>query len=55
MRRGSLVAMIFLFYFSTTSEAGLLPYAIDSTVPQSGGCPQPNRWNLSFSSPLNRR
>ncbi|MGA9969360.1 MAG: hypothetical protein WBQ07_03415, partial [Candidatus Acidiferrales bacterium] len=37
------------------SEAAPLPSAVDSTIPQSGGCPQPNRWNLSLSSPLNRR
>ena len=30
-------------------------YLIDATVPQAGGCPQPQRWNLSPAHPLNRR
>jgi matrixin len=30
-------------------------YTFVSTVPQSGGCPQPNHWNLSVNSPLNRQ
>ena len=30
-------------------------YTFVSTVPASGGCPQPNHWNLSATSPLNRQ
>jgi hypothetical protein len=30
-------------------------YVIDSTIPQGGGCPALNRWNLSLATPLNRR
>jgi hypothetical protein len=30
-------------------------YLIDSTIPQGGGCPAINRWNLSPATPLNRR
>lgn len=30
-------------------------YLVDTTVPQSGGCPQPQRWNVSLATPLNRR
>jgi hypothetical protein len=30
-------------------------YLLDSTVPQAGGCPALDRWNLSVASPLNRR
>ncbi len=30
-------------------------YTFASTVPQSGGCPQPNHWNLSASSRLDRQ
>jgi hypothetical protein len=30
-------------------------YLIQSTIPQAGGCPQLARWNLSPSTPLNRR
>jgi hypothetical protein len=37
--------------FTPTTQA----YTFVSTVPQSGGCPQPNHWNLSVTSPLNRQ
>ncbi|HXY79636.1 MAG TPA: matrixin family metalloprotease [Candidatus Bathyarchaeia archaeon] len=30
-------------------------YVADTTVPQSGGCPVPDLWNLSPTSPLNRQ
>lgn len=30
-------------------------YLVDTTVPQAGGCPQPQLWNLSLANPLNRR
>ena len=30
-------------------------YVADSTIPQAGGCPQPDRFNLSLASPLNRQ
>ncbi|MGC2506009.1 MAG: matrixin family metalloprotease, partial [Candidatus Acidiferrales bacterium] len=30
-------------------------YLMDSTVPQSGGCPALDRWNLSVSAPLDRQ
>ena len=30
-------------------------YTMVTTLPQSGGCPQFDRWNLSISTPLNRR
>lgn len=55
MKQACAVLVILLFSFSAISEAGPVPYAVDSTVPQLGGCPQPNRWNLSLSMPLNRR
>lgn len=55
MKQACAVLVILLFSFLAISEAGPVPYAVDSTVPQLGGCPQPNRWNLSLSMPLNRR
>ena len=55
MKQVCAVLLILLFSFSAISEAGPPPYAVDSTMPQLGGCPQPNRWNLSLSAPLNRR
>ena len=55
MKRALAIATIVLFFFSATSGSGALPYTVDSTIPLAGGCPQPNRWNLSLATPLNRR
>ena len=55
MKRAMATATMVLFFFSTTSGAGAFPYTVDSTIPSAGGCPQPNRWNLSLAAPLNRR
>jgi hypothetical protein len=55
MKKTLAVTTIALFLLSAFSEAGTLPYSVDSTMPQAGGCPQPNRWNLSLAGPLNRR
>jgi hypothetical protein len=55
MKKILAVVTIVLFFFSATSKAGALPYTVDSTIPQTGGCPQPNRFNLSLAAPLNRR
>ena len=30
-------------------------YLMDTTIPQAGGCPSFDRWNLSLASPLDRR
>jgi len=48
-------ATIILFLLSASSDANALPYTVDSTIPQTGGCPQPNHFNLSLAAPLNRR
>ena len=55
MKRALTAATILALMFSAISQAGALPYTVDSTIPQAGGCPQPNRWNLSPAAPLNRR
>jgi Matrixin len=55
MKRALAAATILLFSFSVTSGAGAFPYTVDSTIPLAGGCPQPDRWNLSLAAPLNRR
>jgi hypothetical protein len=46
-----------LFFFLEAAIAGnpALGYVAQSTIPLGGGCPQPDRWNLSVSSPLNPR
>ena len=30
-------------------------YVFDSTISTSGGCPQPDRWNVSLATPLSRQ
>jgi hypothetical protein len=55
MRQTLAAATIVLFFFSAISEASALPYTLDSTIPQVGGCRQPKRWNLSLDAPSNRR
>jgi len=49
--------VIILAVFTLTAIAGpsALGYVADSTIPEAGGCPQPDRWNLSLATPLNRR
>jgi hypothetical protein len=55
MKQALAAATIMLFVFSVISGAGAFPYTVDSTIPQTGGCPQPDHWNLSLAAPLNRR
>jgi len=52
-----LTATILMFFFLEAVIPGnpALAYLGQSTIPLAGGCPQPDRWNLSVSSPLNRR
>jgi hypothetical protein len=55
MRRMISIAMAAVLIFSTVSVLPVEGYLLDSTVPQEGGCPAYDRWNLSLASPLNRR
>jgi hypothetical protein len=55
MKRPIALATICLLIFTAVSTPNAFSYTTDSTVPLAGGCPQPNRWNLSLASPLNRR
>jgi len=48
-------AAAIILAFGTLFAPSADAYLMDSTVPQSGGCPALDRWNLSASSPLNRR
>jgi hypothetical protein len=36
-------------------DPGAQAYLVDTTIPQSGGCPAPQLWNLSLATPLNRQ
>ena len=55
MKRPIALAALSLLIFSAVHTPDAFSYTTDSTVPLAGGCPQPNRWNLTLASPLNRR
>jgi len=51
--------LAFAFIILISCELALGPaasgYVTDTTLPDSGGCPQLNRWNLSLAAPLSRQ
>ena len=55
MKRALAIATVALFLFAAIGGAPARAYLADSTVPQAGGCPALNRWNLSLASPLSRQ
>ena len=55
MKRAIACLTIALFSVAMIFTPAVQAYSFVSTVPQSGGCPQPNSWNLSVSSPLDRQ
>jgi hypothetical protein len=55
MKRAATIATAVLFLFATLAGAPARAYLADSTVPQAGGCPALDRWNLSLASPLSRQ
>ena len=55
MKRAIACLTIALFSTAMIFTPAVQAYSFVSTVPQSGGCPQPNSWNLSVSSPLDRQ
>src|SRR6202453_1441368 len=55
MKRAIACLTIALFSAAMIFTPAVQAYSFVSTVPQSGGCPQPNSWNLSVSSPLDRQ
>ena len=55
MRQAITWLTIGLFLSVTSGVPSALAYTYVSTVPQSGGCPEPNHWNLSVSTPLDRQ
>lgn len=55
MKRTVALFTAVLFLIATLFEPSAQGYVFDSTIPQSGGCPQPNHWNLSVSTPLDRQ
>jgi Matrixin len=55
MKRAATIVTAVLFLFATLAGAPARAYLADSTVPQAGGCPALDRWNLSLASPLSRQ
>jgi hypothetical protein len=55
MRRLIALLTAVVFFLASPQDTRALLYAVDSTIPAAGGCPQPNHFNLALSSPLNRR
>lgn len=55
MRRLSGLAMIAILLAASVSGPSARGYVFDTTVPSAGGCPQPDRWNLSVGAPLSRQ
>jgi hypothetical protein len=47
--------MTAILIFVITSGPIAQGYVFDTTVPAGGGCPQPDRWNLSLAAPLSRQ
>lgn len=55
MRGLGALAMAALLTLTMMLDPTASAYLIDTTIPQSGGCPAINRRNLSTATPLNRR
>jgi hypothetical protein len=55
MTRPVALATMCLLIFAAVHTPEAFSYTTDSTVPLAGGCAQPNRFNLTLASPLNRR
>lgn len=55
-RRRNRIAAIFAVLLIAANLAPLAGgYTVTTTAPQPSGCPQPNRWNLSLATPLDRQ
>ena len=54
MKRTLAFALAVLLVVLIPSQQAIA-YLVDTTIPQGGGCPQPQRFNLSTSAPLNRQ
>ena len=55
MNRSMMSPMAALLVFALALSPCASGYVADTTVPQNGGCPSFDLWNLSQASPLNRR
>lgn len=55
MKPSIAIGMAVLLFFALLGGPPAEAYLIDTTIPQAGGCPVFDRWNLSVASPLDRR
>jgi hypothetical protein len=55
VKRAMAIATTVLAISSMVLDSSARGYVVQSTIPQAGGCPQPDHWNLALASPLNRR
>ncbi len=55
MKPTAAIFTLLIFFGAAVLGPAAGGYAVVTTLPQSGGCPQFERWNLSISTPLNRR
>lgn len=55
MRKASALMMAAILAVATAGGPVARGYVLDETVPAGGGCPQPDRWNLSLAAPLSRQ
>ncbi len=55
MKSSIAIGVVGLLVFALLGGPSAEAYLMDTTVPQAGGCPAFDRWNLSLASPLNRR
>jgi Matrixin len=55
MTKALMATILGFLLIAGSPESAALAYTVGTTIPAAGGCPQPNRWNLSLASPLSRR
>ena len=55
MKKLLALTMATLISFTVTLGPAADAHVMDTTVPDSGGCPQLDRWNLSLAAPISRQ
>jgi Matrixin len=55
LKKALAIATAILISFTVALGPAAEGYVMDTTVPDSGGCPQFDRWNLSLAAPLSRQ
>ena len=55
MRRIAASATALILVLAVIAGPPARAYVFDTTIPSAGGCPQPDRWRLSATTPLSRQ